>query len=509
MNNESLWWRKFPRNCIRDEKLDYIAYKLGPEKGCLALLFYTVAYCSADDDGVFDIDDGIIFSRQMHFGSPEDVQTVADLMEERKLITRLCPKSTKYILDWWIPVDQTVVRRAPSAEERRCEVLSKLRSELEVKSAADSMARQKRSRPATTEPPFFSPENDKKQESVVQKNLNDTFQKNVVQKDLNDTFPKNVVQTQTIQTIQTDITDRQDNTDYTDRKDTHTQKSAACGADAGTGPAPAPQAQCARTGTDKEDTRPQETQSAQYAQSPEDRQTGTAEPTGEDAKTYTASAEGCTASSGEAATPPAKSRTRGAEINKKIKMPESAVSELALTGVMRTETDWKCAEVLWKFALDKCTWGWEKDADSCRVELSAIQVIILRLRDMEEPKNPALIVLGQLLGQFDQFVCTQNGDTRNYFYGLQELPSNMLKKTVWPQIVAGARKILHPTQLSGHYWAEQCKKDEETVKKEAETYNVDGLKRQEFSERGINPDSPSAWQQLLASKALENRKDSG
>lgn len=100
---DDLPWRKFPRNIIRNEELDYCGDLMGPGKEMFPLLFYTVAYCKADDLGVFDIEDGVIFKRLMKGGTAQDVHEIAKLLDERGLISCMENSTVYMIVDWEVP----------------------------------------------------------------------------------------------------------------------------------------------------------------------------------------------------------------------------------------------------------------------------------------------------------------------------------------------------------------------------------------------------------------------
>lgn len=150
---DELAWRKFPRNAARDENLDYIAYLLG-DKAPQALLFFTIMYCICDDDGVFDLEDGIIFSRMMKTGTPDDVFHVASLMEKRRIIVR-CIDHVYMIRNWDAPQrTSNFGRTARTMEERRAAVAKKI-------------AEERRKNPEAEPDDFFCLENDKNANFVV------------------------------------------------------------------------------------------------------------------------------------------------------------------------------------------------------------------------------------------------------------------------------------------------------------------------------------------------------
>lgn len=186
---DELAWRKFPRNAARDENLDYIAYLLG-DKAPQALLFFTIMYCICDDDGVFDLEDGIIFSRMMKTGTPEDVFNVASLMEKRRIIVR-CIDHVYMIRNWDAPQrTSNFGRAARTMEERRAAVAKKI-------------AEERRKNPEAEPDDFFCLEDDKNANFVV-------------------TQREREKERQTDRPEETERTQREENLE-TERKETHTE----------------------------------------------------------------------------------------------------------------------------------------------------------------------------------------------------------------------------------------------------------------------------------------------
>jgi hypothetical protein len=99
MQNEMVW-RKMPRNIFVNPNFGYIASCLPREYESAAYMFYLVALSVADDNGIFDLEDGVIFSRLMHVDSVEIVFKIANLMMKRKVITRSGNSTICMLLDW-------------------------------------------------------------------------------------------------------------------------------------------------------------------------------------------------------------------------------------------------------------------------------------------------------------------------------------------------------------------------------------------------------------------------
>lgn len=128
-----LAWRKVPRNIIRDEDLDYIS-SLMPERLTAApMLLYFIMYCKADDDGVVDLEDGVIYSRLTHIATPREVLDIAALMTRRKLLIPVMDGTNVYLIDDWDIPMRPGTKPARTMEERRANVAAKIRAEQEQK----------------------------------------------------------------------------------------------------------------------------------------------------------------------------------------------------------------------------------------------------------------------------------------------------------------------------------------------------------------------------------------
>lgn len=125
-----LAWRKFPVNTIRNEELDYISYLLPKSLSAAPYMFYMTAICKCDDDGVFDIEDGVIFSRLMRMGSPGDVMEIAKMLTERRILTQVtASKPSIYMITDWDAPDRRGVVKTKTAEERRAIIAAKIEAE--------------------------------------------------------------------------------------------------------------------------------------------------------------------------------------------------------------------------------------------------------------------------------------------------------------------------------------------------------------------------------------------
>lgn len=125
-----LAWRKFPVNTIRNEDLDYIAFLMPQELQTAPFMFYMTAICKCDDDGVFDIEDGVIFARLMRIPNrPEVVYEIAKYMTQRRILTQVIPGSSIFMITDWDAPDRRGVVKTKSAEERRTIIAQKIEAE--------------------------------------------------------------------------------------------------------------------------------------------------------------------------------------------------------------------------------------------------------------------------------------------------------------------------------------------------------------------------------------------
>lgn len=126
--SDGLWWRKMPRNVIRDDRCEMAAYSLEKELRPLVPAFYMAAYMMADDDGTFDWEDGRIFALRT-FSDVESADKVRRALESAGVIIPVIEKSTVYIIYNWIDVadgSQYNARPAQSMEQRRASVAKRI-----------------------------------------------------------------------------------------------------------------------------------------------------------------------------------------------------------------------------------------------------------------------------------------------------------------------------------------------------------------------------------------------
>ena len=168
MGVEDLPWRKFPRDAISNVKIRFIQKQLGPHLRHGALLFFTTAYCLADDYGVIDIEDGLVFADAMDIDNPDDVFVIANLFASRGIMDKITERIFMFV-EWDTPNRDRTIRAPLTAEQRRAAVEAQLRQK-EKTSGNASDASPKNAKDVATKSEKMSlhmPCSDKKRESVA------------------------------------------------------------------------------------------------------------------------------------------------------------------------------------------------------------------------------------------------------------------------------------------------------------------------------------------------------
>lgn len=166
---DDLAWRKLPRNIIRDEELDYISSLLPVELQAAPLLFYVVAYCKADDDGSFDIQNGVIYSRLMKLCTPEQVLQIVAIMADRNILSCVYASENKNVYmfnDWDVP-QRAGSAKPRTAEARRQAVEEKIRQAQQQRPQQPTSVKINFNTHEVQPPIFFNPFDDKNAKNVV------------------------------------------------------------------------------------------------------------------------------------------------------------------------------------------------------------------------------------------------------------------------------------------------------------------------------------------------------
>lgn len=126
---DELAWRKFPRSAISSAELDYISFTMAPNEKQAPYMFFMTMFCRCDDNGVFDLEDGVIFARLMRIENTALVFKIAELMTQRRILTRIIPNEQIFMITDWDPPERRNNYISKTMEERRAAVANKIMEE--------------------------------------------------------------------------------------------------------------------------------------------------------------------------------------------------------------------------------------------------------------------------------------------------------------------------------------------------------------------------------------------
>lgn len=465
-----LAWRKFPVNTIRNEHLDYISFMLPQDLKCAPYMFYMTAVCTCDDDGVFDIDDGVIFSRLMRIGSPVDVFNIARYMVQYRVITQVVPGMNVFMITDWEAPERRGVPKSKTAEERRAYIAQRIEAERRAKApeytaplaSFNSYPFPPDSQPQRTdfldktceflkEQRGFIPA-DHPIPSMPESNHQDGAVAGAVASaffcDLNDKNAKSVDETERERgdrrEIQTESTETKEI-----RKETHTENTERLEEREATEP-----------------TTPLESVSGSVAE--ETRQ--------EETETEPKETELTSSLAEEALNTGSNSTVEASEkINEETKSNFNASEENELV------------EVINEFFVRNCI-TFDKSLD-----LVHVQEIIRRVKLLETEKNPAKIIIQTVLQQFR----IRSQTKTDYFYKCNVTPQFLLTPNTWSHMLSDASALLLRNGESKSAWSEQINTKRDMAQVQAISNDVEA----QCIKYGIDPEDPQRMAKLLAKTA--------
>ena len=164
-------WRKMPTDMLTNEAMTYIESQMPAGFEYAPFMFYQAALKKADDDGSFDLEDGILFARLMRVPDVKLVFKIAILMAKRGIISQVQKGSNLCLLMDWEYTKGTASR---SMAERRAIVARKIETAKLHNSEPSFIAMPSDNAP---EMPVFD---DKIPENVVKNTFDDKKSENVV-----------------------------------------------------------------------------------------------------------------------------------------------------------------------------------------------------------------------------------------------------------------------------------------------------------------------------------------
>lgn len=462
-----LTWRKYPLDLLMNENMAVVEAAMPKGFEYAPYMFYITALKKADNDGVFDLEDGVIFARLMRVENIEVVFLVANLMQQRHLIYRINGECNKCgLVDWEYPKNE----KPRTIAERRAIVEKQIQEAKNVRICTEPLAVLKNSKPvagpeelAALENPeltglenaaqltpdnagvftapkmdgnFICPENDKNAENVVIEKMDDKNTKNVV---------KNF-----------DTEREREKRDYTDTEEkekTHT--------------------------LDKTERLEKESVLA-CAKFPIDFATAKTEKTamaGEKSQDVTDSQNletdgGIGGSSEELGTEVEKAMTQGE-------------SDEGMTD------GGSCKDYLNKFFVENC-YGFVAKKSAWAMNKLAAEIDALA-----DEENPSETIAALICAEFKRM---HDGKVSDYFKDYPMRPSYMLKPRAWEHLMTYAAKILARNKGQNNFLkaAQKAKTDYE-----AERESVDVALADEYAKYGIDPADPNKATKIIQAKAQE------
>lgn len=444
-----VYWRQYPIDLLNDEKMGYIESQMPAGYEYAPYMFYITALKLADDDGIFALDDGVIFARLMRVKDIELVYAVANLMRKYKIIYRLSDDSMLCgIVDWTYSdkKKRTMAERKQAAaaaiERERAKSMSTRDfgpagcagkcNDIPQSTACVGKCNDIPQGPGniapvpaqdTPEPAqsavFFMPEDDKNRKNVV---INADDDKNA----------------ENVTDIQTDSTN---NTVQEVHTNTHTQQQAT-GYGLIEGPPPAA---CQNSIPAVADTQNSET------------------------KNQTDSEQA--ASSGDIAM-----------------LAEQALSQGETSSEKK---DTALFDYLNDFFVKNC-YGYKPKQSA-----KAIEQLADKISEISDEMNPPVDVAAVLCTEYKKMT---EGGRSEYWKGQPLLPSYMIKPRCWMELMQYAGKILATKNNQNHFFEAM---EKARVQADAEHDEIVEHMNSEYEKYGIDPNKPSAVMELLRARSLE------
>ena len=447
-----VYWRQYPIDLLNDEKMGYIESQMPAGYEYAPYMYYITALKLADDNGIYDLDDGIIFARLMRVENVQLVFDVTNLMRKYKIIYRLSDDTQLCgIVDWSYSdkKKRTLAERKQAAlnaiERERAKTMSTKDfgpegcagkcndipqsaacvgkcNDIPQGSANNPVCEAADATVPAPDAVFFMPEDDKNRKNVVINADDDKSGENVTD-------------------IQTDSTN---NTVQEVHTNTHTQQQApAYGPNMGP-----PAGTCQNSIPAVADIQNSETENQTDSEQ--------------------------AASSGE--------------------ITMLAQQAMSIANGETEKKDTALFDYLNDFFVKNC-YGYKPKQSA-----SAIQRLAAEIEKLSDEVNPAVEVAAVLCGEYKK-MC--DGARSDYWKGQPVLPAYMLKPRCWMELLQYAGKIL-ATKNNQNKFDQAMAEAREKVN--AERDEVTQWQNEEYAKYGIDPASPSATMELLRAKNLQQKE---
>ena len=438
-----VYWRQYPIDLLSDDKMTYIESFMPEEYKYAPYMFYITALKLTDDNGIFDLEDGIIFARLMRVKSRALVFQIANLMRQHKVMYRLSDDTMLMQIADWTYSDKKV----RTAEERRRIVADKIAKERAKKAAysqedftTDGCAGKHNDVPQSEDPAgkCNAIPQDPAAGSTAPEAAAAAPRRDFLCPD-DDKNAKNVDTLQTDSTIHNTVQEVQ----------THTQTNTQLAAGYGLLESPPPAACQTQTAVAEKQNTP--------TQKPTEMQTPNDATSGEDISTLAAQA-------------------------------------LQITSVSDEDADSELFAYLEDFFVKNCL-GFDK-----KKAAYSLNQLCEKIKSVSDDVNPPVEVASVLCGEFKK-MC--DGGRSEYWKGQPLLPSFMIKTRCWMELMQYAGKILASNSASNKFTQSW---EKAVAEYEAEKGQISDAVREEYLKYNIDPEAPNANYQLLSAKSREQEE---
>ncbi len=441
-----VYWRQYPIDLLSDDKMTYIESFMPEEYKYAPYMFYITALKLADNDGIFDLEDGIIFARLMRVKSRALVFQIANLMRENKVMYRLSDDTTLMQIADWTYSD----KKPRTAEERRRTVAEKIAKERAKKAAF--------SQEDFTTDGCAGKHNDVPQSESYAGKCNAIPQAAAAESTAPEAAaaaprrdflcPDDDKNAKNVDTLQTDSTiHTTDNT--VQEEQTHTQTNTQLAAGYAQLESAPPAASPDTTAVAEKQNTP--TQKPTEMQTPND-------------------------------------ATSGDEVS------TLAAQALQITSVSDEDADSELFAYLEDFFVKNCL-GFDK-----KKAAYSLNQLCEKIKSVSDEVNPPVEVAGVLCSEFKK-MC--DGQREKYWKGQALLPSYMIKTRCWMELMQYAGKILATNSASNKFTQSW---EKAVAEYEAEKGQISDAVREEYLKYNIDPDAPNANYQLLSAKSREQEE---
>ena len=453
-------WRKLPKDLLVDEDFDYIESLLPRQYAYAPYMFYLAALRKADDNGIFDVEDFVIFSRLMRVDDIEIVKTIVNGMISRHIIWHETRESSICGFISWETSDVDAKKARPLSDRRRI-VQEKIKEQeknsekfvefaTEPTSAAQNAQNGQRAAEKRNDAPQAMPPEGAETANIdgnFSCSKNDKNAKNVVNVFYDDKNAKNVGEKIETERKKEKQEEKEKTHTLEQRKERESEKEAVTGS----GPLVSPPPVTAERTAAVAETKTTDSEEQQEIQ------------------TYDASC------SGDAGT-----------------LAEEALSLGG--GVSEESADSALFAYLNDFFVKNCN-GYKPKQSA-----HAIRKLCAEIKGLSDEVNPPDVVAGVLCSEFKR-MC--DGQRAQYWKGQVLLPSYMLKTRCWMELLQHAGKILATNTANNRFMAEAKKAEAEYL---AEKAAISVAVRDELLKYNIDPDAPDAQKLLLIAKSREQEE---